>query len=123
MPAQLAQEHDQVGRPIALGLLFPRTQLAEQPQQLLLHRPGLAVDGLQAQEHRGYDQPLLRLPHIVLGSRLHQRIAEQPLPPGALNLLTHLLHQHLRHEFQHHRVQGERRLRFACCPPLCPLDQ
>src|SRR2546425_5145618 len=77
MPAKRSQEADEVGRSIALLLLLQRTQLAEQPKQLLLHRLFPPVDSLQAHEDRGHNQPLLRLPHIFLGSRLLERSEER----------------------------------------------
>ena len=64
------------------------------------------------------------LVHGVLGpARLLERIADQVLPRSVLDLLTHPLHQHLRHILQHNRVQGVPPGLSVSGLGLCPLHE
>src|SRR5439155_20055048 len=67
VPAQLVQQRQQVRRSIALGVICPCAQLAQQRQQVLLHCGSLQVDTLHLGEQRSHDEPLLGLPPVVLG--------------------------------------------------------
>src|SRR2546421_5770309 len=55
-----------------LGLLGPLAQPIQQCAQLPLHLSSSLVDALQARQQRSQQQPLLRLPHVFLGSRLRE---------------------------------------------------
>ncbi len=117
IPAQQPQQRHQVGRAIPLGLLGPSAQPIQQRAQLPLHLGSRMSHALQAFEQRSQQQPLLRLPHIVLGPCLREAMLTEPEQPPLPDLLAGRGDQPAGHILQHHRVQGE------AASMLPPLDE
>ncbi len=68
MPAQQGQ---QVGRSVALGVVCPGAQVVQQREQSLLHFGSLRVHTAHLREQRSHNEALLGLPHIFTGSGQH----------------------------------------------------
>jgi len=117
VPTLQAQQRHQVRWSIALSIIRPFTQLSEQGEQVLLHFASPRVQTAQACQDGGYDEPLLRLPHVFTGSGLRKPMLDEAREPALLDLAGRLLNEQPCHVFQHHRVQCK------AARQLSPLDE
>ena len=107
VPAQLSQQRHQVRWPIALRIVRPFALPNEQREQVLLHFASPRVHIAQACQDRGHEEPLLCLPHVVLGSGLRESMLDEAIELLLLDLMRCLLDEQPCHVLQHHRLQRQ----------------
>ena len=70
-----------------------------------LHFASPRVSAAQVRENRGYEEPLLRLSHVVFSSRLADSMLDEEREPPLFDLAGRLLNEQRHHVLQHHRLQ------------------
>jgi hypothetical protein len=107
VPTKRSQQGQQVRWSKALRIVRPFALPSEQREQVLLHFASPRVHIAQACQDRGHEEPLLCLPHVVLGCGLAEPMLDEAREPLLFDLAGRLLNEQPRHILQQHRLQRQ----------------